>query len=228
MKEKLLYDIFIGFLFLSIWLNLINGYLQFLINNLSDRFKLSLYSFSIIFAPLLADFVFNGSGKGSKTLATAALSSVVTLAVRESFVWWKDRNEIKEEIFSELYDNYRSLKDFVQAYQDFSNMPDVDANFNAGWNRSIESKWIDKAFNNHFGKLQPRKIFSQPVVNDLLDVYQAMQTAINDVKSGGSSFSNSDFMSNIFLGNENYGIIGDIRRLLVDMNEKKANELLTD
>ncbi|MEG4347761.1 hypothetical protein QUB70_31455 [Microcoleus sp. A003_D6] len=228
MKEKLLYDILIGFLFMSIWLNLINGYLQSLINNLSDRFKLSLYSFSIIFAPLLFDFVFNGSENGSKTLATAALSSLVTLAVRESFVWWKDRNEIEEEIFSELYGNYRSLETFVHAYQSLSTTPNVNAEFNAQWNRSIESKWIDKAFNNHFGKLQPRKIFSQPVVNDLRDVYEQMQTAINGVKSGDSSFTDSGFMSNIFLSCENSGILVNIRRLLVGMNEKKANELLTD
>jgi hypothetical protein len=228
MKERFLYDVFIGLIFLSIWLNLINGYLQSLINSLSDRFKLSLYSFSIIFAPLLADFIFNGSEKGSKTLATAAISAIITLAIRESFVWWKDRNEIKEEIFSELYGNYRSLEYLVQIHQAFNNMPDINVSFTSEWSRSIEPKWIDQAFNSHFGKLQPRKIFSQTIIDDLRDIYESMRAAINQVNSGESNFSDSNFMSNIFLGNDNFGVLGKIRNLLIGMNEKKANEILMD
>jgi hypothetical protein len=230
MKEHFLYDIFIGLLFLSIWLNLINGYLQSLINSLSDRFKLSLYSFSIIFAPLLADFVFNGSEKSPKTLATAALSAVLTLATRESFVWWKDRNDIKEEIFYELYGNYRSLAYFVNTYE-FLNNISSNASFNREWSRSIEDKWIDQAFKNHFEKLQPRKIFSQAIIDDLREIYESMRTGINQVNSSDSTSNNSNFISNIFLGsendNDNPGVLSQIRNLLIRINEKKANELLT-
>lgn len=228
MREKVLHDVFIGLLFLSIWLNFINGYIQSLINSFSDEIRLCLCSFSIIFSPLLADLIFNSLEKDSKTLIAVVFSSVVSLAIRESFVWWKDRSEIKEEIFSELYGNYRSLEYFVKMHQVFKSMSGEKVIFTSEWNKSIEFKWIDQAFKNHFRRLQPKKIFSQTIIDELKDIHEQMRTAINQVNNGNLSFSDSSFMSDIFLGSEDLGVLSKIRNLLIDMNEKKANELFTE
>jgi hypothetical protein len=52
-----------------------------------------------------------------------------------------------------------------------------------------------------------------------------MRTAINEVNNSDSTFSDSNFMSNIFLGDKNLGVLNQIKNLLININKKKANEL---
>jgi hypothetical protein len=224
MKEQLLYDIFLGFLLLSIWLNFINGYLPSLISSLSEQLKLSLYSLIIVGIPSLADFVFNYSGKSSKTLAASMLSAAITLVVRELFVWWKERNEIRDEIYSELYGNYRSLDYLVQLHRFPQSQPDV--NFSPEWNKSVKPKWIDHAFKSHFGKLQSKNIYDQKEIDDLRSIYESMSLVISQIDHNDLTFSDDRFMNRIFLGDDNLGILSQIRDLLFRLDENKAYPLL--
>jgi hypothetical protein len=53
-----------------------------------------------------------------KTFPASIISAVIALAVREFFTWGKERNDMRREIFDELYENYRSITkslDFIDA-----------------------------------------------------------------------------------------------------------------
>jgi energy-converting hydrogenase Eha subunit A len=223
MKAQLIYDIFLGFILLSIWLNFINGYLPALIESFSEQFKLSLYSLMIICLPSLVDFTFNYSEKSSKTFSTSILSAGITLIVREIFVWWKERNDIQEEIFSELYGNYRSLNEFVQLSR---LLEQHGVTLSPAWNGSISPKWIDQTFKSHFGKLQSKKIYSQEIINDLRAIYESMNLAIRQIENHDPNFADNRFVNGIFLGAENSGILSQIRDLLIRLDEKKAYQVL--
>ena len=224
MQEQILYDIFLGLLLLSVYLNFINGYLPTLFTTLSEQTKLALHSSVIVCIPLLTDFVFNHPDKSSNTLVTSVLSAAITLVVRELFVWWKEQDEIREEIFSELYGNYRSLDSLVQFYLLQSQL---GATFDEEWNKSVKPKWIEQSFNSHFRKLQAKRIYSQDTIDDLRDIYEAVRLAINQIDNHNNTFSDSEFVNRNFLGDENLGVLGQIRELLARLDNKKFGQLFT-
>jgi hypothetical protein len=118
MKIQLLYDIFLGFILLTIWLNYINGYLSSFFDNLSEQEKLSFYSLIIILIPLFTDFIFNSPDRELTAFPASIISAVIALAVREFFAWGKERNDMRRQIFDELYENYRSTMkslDYIDA-----------------------------------------------------------------------------------------------------------------
>jgi hypothetical protein len=77
-----------------------------------------LYSLIIILTPLFTDFIFNSPNRELKTFPASIISAVIALAVREFFAWGKERNDMRGEIFDELYENYRSITkslDFIDS-----------------------------------------------------------------------------------------------------------------
>lgn len=224
MKEKLLLDLVLGFALLSLWLNFQNGYIQLLFNRLSEQYRLAFASLIIVSVPIASDVAFNYSNQGSTTFFTAILSAGITLVLREGFTRWKEENDMKGEIFSELYGNYRTIKEFVDTSEMLQGLPPKD--LGPDWNKSLKHKWISQSFKSYFGKLQSRGIYESDVLSELQDIYDKLSTAVAQIDSNDPTFSDSRFVSRVFLKDDNLGILGQIRLLLLRLDEKRSSQIL--
>lgn len=219
MKEQLLYDIILGFALLSLWLNLASGYLPSLIASWPEPIKLSLCYLAIILFPLFVDFTFNHSVNSSQTFSASILSSVMTLVTRELFVWWKDKHDIQKEIFSELLGNYKALLEWVEL-SGFLDYPKI--NLGPNFCKGVLSRWTSQVYDNNSAKLQAKRVYSQEVINDLRDVYKAMETAISEInKNNDGDFNRPEYLRT-FLVSSDLGVLNQTKNLLIRLNEREA------
>jgi hypothetical protein len=218
----MLYDIFLGFLLLSVFLNFINGKIPSLFRDLSEQTKLALYSSIIICMPSLFSITFSGSGNRSTTFVTSIFTAAITLMVRELFVWWKERMDIRDEIFNELYGNYRALKSLVNFYLSLQGQPSVDITYSSN---DIKQRWTDQVFKSHFGKLQSKNIYSQEIIDEIRGIYEDMNTAIDGIDRNDPQW-NMDFVVRTFLNAKSQGTLFFIKNLLIHLDESKAYQFL--
>lgn len=224
MKEKLILDLVLGFALLSLWLNFMNGYIQLLFNRLSEQRRIAFVSLIVVSVPVLSDVAFSYSTQGSTTFFTAILSAGITLVLREGFTRWKEEHEMKGEIFSELYGNYRTIKEFVDTSEMLQGLPPKD--LGSDWNKSLKHKWISQSFKSYFGKLQSRSIYDSDVLAELHDIYDKLSKAIAQIDSDDPTFSDSRFVSRVFLKDDSFGVLGQIRLLLLRLDEKRSSQIL--
>lgn len=218
----MLYDIFLGFLLLSVFLNFINGKIPSLFRDLSGQTKLALYSSIIICMPSLFSITFSGSGNRSTTLVTSIFTAAITLMVRELFVWWKERTDIREELFNELYGNYRALESLVNFYLSFQSQHSVVITYSSN---DIKQRWTDQVFKSHFGKLQSKNVYNQEIIDEIRGIYEDMNMAIAGIDSNDPQW-NMDFVVRTFLNAKSLGTLPLIKNLLIHLDESKAYQFL--
>ena len=220
----MLYDIFLGFLLLSIFLNFINGKISSLFGDLSEQTKLALYSLIIICIPSLFSIIFNESGSRSTTFVSSIVSAAITLSVRELFVWWKERMDIREEIFNELYGNYRALESLVDFYLSFQSQS-IIAITSTHSSADIKQRWKDQVFNSYFGKICSKKIYNQEIIDEIRGIYGDMSMAIAQIDSNNPQWD-MNYVINTFLNADNYGTLLLIKNLLINLDENKTSQVL--
>lgn len=225
MKEQLLYDIILGFVLLSLWLNFFNGSLPAFISGLPKQVKLSLFYFTIILLPFFIDFAFNYSTNSSQTFSASILSAVIALMTRALFEWWKERNDIREEMFSELKENYRSLYDFTR---DSYLLENIDNSRMPNWNKSLIYKWTDRVFDQYFGKIQAKNIYSQESIEKLKNLYEFMSGHIGQIKDNNPSYQDTRFVVGVILGADHLGALAQIKDLLISLDKKRAVDFLAE
>jgi hypothetical protein len=175
MKSQLLYDIFLGFILLTIWLNYINGHLSSFFDNLSEQGKLCLYSLLIILIPLFADFIFNSPDRALTTFPASIISAVIALAVREFFAWDKERNDMKRKIFDELYESYRSIMksiDCIDALcKELGINTSEDNEYKIAQKRLIRSNWNNQFFKDNLMEIRSKEIHDAREIDYIQAVY---------------------------------------------------------
>jgi hypothetical protein len=217
MKIQLLYDIFLGFILLTIWLNYINGYLPSFFNDLSAQEKLGLYSLIIVLIPLFTDFVFNSPDRALTTFPASIISAVIALAVREFFAWGKEQNDMKREIFDELYENYRSTMKSLDWIDTFSKLHGIniaeDSEHKIMQKNLIRSHWNNQLFKDNLTKIRSKRIYDVEIIDDIKAVYSLID--------GYLKTDIADDVSILLVL-----IRKEIKRILISLNEGKASQLL--
>lgn len=217
MKAQLLHDIFFGFILLTVWLNYINGYLSSFFDDLSEQKKLGLYSLIIILTPLFTDFIFNSPNRELKTFPASVISAVIALAVREFFAWGKERNDMRGEIFDELYENYRSIMkslDYVDALSEMHGINIVEDNEHKIMQKKlIRGNWNNRLFKDNLVKIRSKRIYDVETIDNIKAVYSLID-----------SYLKTDIADdvNILLTL----VRKEIKRILISLNGGKAYQLL--
>lgn len=224
MKEKILPDLFLGLLLFVIWLNIVNGNLEQIRDKLPTQVKFIIYSILIILIPFFGDLALNSNSSSNSTTFFASLVTVIiALVVRESVAWYSEQYRIKDELFTELYNNYQSLENFQETYNNLKRMGESGAPifFGRQWNNSLISKWKNYVYQNYRGKIRIRKLYNEKVIEELEDVHERMETALLQIQENNDTFNDPEFMANIFL----IKISSHTKRVLLAMNERKAKNL---
>ncbi len=216
-------DLVLGFILLSVWLNFMNGSLQIWFDNLTDQRRLALASFVVISIPAIFNIAFDYSSKSSATFFASIISVGIALVLREGFARWEEKYDIKGEIFSELYGNYRSIKEFVRTSELLQDMSPQA--MGSDLNKSLQQTWMDQSFRRYFGKLQARKIYAPDVFDELEDVYKKMNAATTQIDNDDTTFFDSGFVNGISLKDDGWGVLSQIRNLLLCLDEKRSSQI---
>ncbi|AFZ57674.1 hypothetical protein H6G54_17245 [Anabaena cylindrica FACHB-243] len=178
MKENIMENLLIGFMFLIIWLNWRQGYIKDIIAHTekNENLKLSIISLSLISLPLGINYLHDLD----HLVYLLPPATLISLIVKESVDLFKEKNkeyEIKSAIWGELYSNYDSLVSFVKTYRILKSMTEKE--FNSKFYKSIASKWSNDVYKSNKYKIFSWNLYNIDVINDIKEIHERMEVTIS-------------------------------------------------
>lgn len=218
MENYFLMDILAGLIALSVWLNWKAGYIRKIVDDIlkKEKLQISIIGFLIIFSPLfvhlLANFV--SDRDSAQRLISIFAPASLAIAVVKDYI---DRARVRNALHNEFLLNCNSLQSLIDAYYIIG-----DKCKSHNLHQSLENQWHSGVYDKYVDQIISGSVVDSKSIVHWNRLYSSMKIAIRDIKNGGSTFSNDEFLFCIFLTE----LASSIKELMRYIDRDKIDQFL--